>query len=65
LHQYNCTYNEADFILNLITEEIKQQREDLEYDFVFDDINESIEKVKVCNADNRIIQKMNHCPPYG
>lgn len=32
LYRYNCTYNEANEILKLISEEIIQQQEDLECD---------------------------------
>ena len=31
LQQNNCTYNEATKILNLVTAELKQQQESLEY----------------------------------
>lgn len=39
LHKYHCTYNEADKILQLITSEINQQRENLEYDAIDDYLN--------------------------
>lgn len=39
LHKYQCTYNETDEILSLLADEIKQQREDFEYETINDYIN--------------------------
>lgn len=60
LHKYECTYNEADEILELITSEIKQQREDFEYDTLDDYINGN----KTRCVDNEVIQPLNHVEPY-
>lgn len=60
LYRYNCTYNEADEILKLITAEIKQQREDFEYDT----IDEYFANTKSRRADHQIIQPLNHVDHY-
>lgn len=60
LYRHNCTYNEAEEILKLITDEIKQQRENFEYDTFSDFMNDK----KSRSADNEIIQPMNHVEPY-
>lgn len=60
LHKYQCTYNETAEILQLITAEIKQQRDDLECDTVDDYLNSH----KTTHADNMVIQPLNHVEPY-
>lgn len=60
LNRYDCTYNEADEILSLITDEIKQQRENKEYDTVSDYCNNN--KTRCVNND--VIQPLNHVEPY-
>lgn len=60
LYRYGCTYNEAEEILSLITDEIKQQRENNEYETTTDYINDN----KARCVDNDIIQPLNHVEPY-
>lgn len=60
LYKYSCTYNEADEILKLITDEIKQQREDKEYNTVDD----FLKGTKNCCVDHEVIQPLNHVEPY-
>lgn len=60
LNRYGCTYNEADEILSLITDEIKQQRENKEYDAVSDYCNNN----KTRCVDNEVVQPLNHVEPY-
>ena len=60
LNKYNCTFNEAEEILSLITDEIKQQRENKEYATVSDYYNGN----KTRCVDDEIIQRMNHVEPY-
>lgn len=60
LYKYDCTFNEAEEILSLITGEIKQQRENKEYATVSDYYNGNKTKC----ADNDIIQPLNHIEPY-
>lgn len=61
LYKYNCTFKEADDILDLINGEIKQQRENLEYN-TFDDL---MARRKNRYVDNDVIQPLNHVAPYG
>lgn len=56
LRNNNCTFLEAEKILDLVTSEIKEQREQLEY-ATFDDY---FAGHKTSNADNEIIQQLNH-----
>lgn len=56
LYKYNCTYNESDEILKLVTAEIKQQREELEYD----DFDDFMKRNKTYIADNDVITPLNH-----
>lgn len=60
LHKYQCTYNEADGVLQLIEAEIRQQRDDLEYDTVNDYINGH----KTNYTGDKIVQPLNHFEPY-
>lgn len=60
LHKYNCTFNEADEILSLIADEIKQQRENNEYATTSDFTN----GIKTRSVDNEIITPLNHVEPY-
>lgn len=56
LHKHNCTYNNAETILSILVDTIKQQREELEYT----SIDNFIKGNKVNIADNDIIQPLNH-----
>ena len=60
LYRHDCTFNEAEEILSLITDEIKQQRECREYATVSDYYSGNKTKC----VDNDIIQRMNHVKPY-
>ena len=60
LNKYNCTFNEAEEILSLITDEINQQRENKEYATVSDYCNSN----KTVCVDDEIIQPLNHIEPY-
>lgn len=60
LYKYECTYNEADEILQLIINEIKQQREDKEYNTIDDFLN----SVKNCCADHEVIEPLKHVELY-
>ena len=61
LYKYGCTYNETDEILQLITNEIQQQRENKEYDTVDDYFN----GIKRLHVDDEIISPLNHVEPYA
>lgn len=56
LKNNQCTYSEAERILDILTDGFKQQREELEYD-TFDDY---FVGHKVYNADNQVVQSLNH-----
>ena len=56
LNEYSCTYNEADDVLRITTDEIKQQRENKEYVTLKDYFNGH----KTRNVDDEIIDVMNH-----
>ena len=56
LNEYNCTYNEADDILRIATDEIKQQRENKEYDTLKDYFNNH----KTRNVDDEVVDAMKH-----
>lgn len=60
LNRYGCTYNEAEEILSLITDEIKQQRENKEYATVSDYIYGN----KTRCADDEPVQPLNHVESY-
>ena len=60
LNRYDCTYNEAEEILSLMTAEIKQQRENKEYETISDFINSN----KTRCVDDEIIKPLNHVEPY-
>lgn len=60
LYRYGCTYNEAEEILSLITDEIKQQRENKEYVTVSDYIHGN----KTRCTDDESVQSLNHVEPY-
>lgn len=60
LYSYSCTYNEAEEILSLITDEIRQQRECREYATTTDYINGN----KTKSVGDEIIQPLNHVEPY-
>ena len=56
LYKYGCTYNNAETILAIVINTIKQQREELEYNSIDDFINEN----KTHVADNDIVKQLNH-----
>ncbi len=56
LHKHACTYAESEDILSIVQDELKQQREQYEYDTVDDFIN----GYKNRNADDVIIKPLNH-----
>lgn len=60
LHSAGCTYDEAEQILDLISREFAQQREELEYETV----KNYLSGTKVKNAGDVVVQKLNHCEPY-
>lgn len=60
LQQNNCTYNEATKILNLVTAELKQQQENLEY-ATFDDY---FLGTKTADANNKVVTALNHVDEY-
>lgn len=60
LQQNNCTYNDAEKILNLVVAELKQQRENLEYD-TFDDY---FSRTKTIDVSNKVITALNHVDEY-
>ena len=60
LSKYNCTFSEAESILSLSLSEIRQQRENLEYDTTLDYINGN----KTKSADNEEIQPLQHIESY-
>lgn len=60
LSKYNCTFSEAESILSLSLSEIRQQRENLEYNTTLDYINGN----KTKSADNEEIQPLQHIESY-
>lgn len=60
LQQNNCTYNEATKILNLVTAELKQQQENLEY-ATFDDY---FAGTKTADANDKVVTALNHVDEY-
>lgn len=60
LSKYNCTFSEAESILSLSLSEIRQQRENLEYNTTLDYINGN----KTKNVDNEEIKPSQHIEPY-
>lgn len=60
LANQKCTYSETEAILSLLTDEFKQQREELEYNTIDDYFNNQ----KSCNVSNRIIKSLNHVDGY-
>lgn len=56
LAKNNCTYAEVDRILDILQEEFKEQRFDLEYDSLDDYFNEH----KCHDADNMTVKALNH-----
>lgn len=60
LQQNNCTYNEATKILNLVTAELKQQQENLEY-ATFDDY---FSGTKTADISDKVITALNHVDEY-
>lgn len=51
-----CTYSEAERILDILTDEFKQQREELEYD-TFDDY---FAGHKTNHVGDKVVQSLNH-----
>lgn len=60
LHENNCTYNESYKILQMITNELKQQQENIEYSTVDDYLDNN----KIYNADNQVVTALNHVDGY-
>lgn len=60
LYKFSCTYDECDEIIQLVLDEVKQQREDFEYNTV----NDYISGYKSRNAGDIIIKPLNHVSPY-
>ena len=56
LKNNQCTYAEVERILDILTDEFKQQREELEYETLDDYFNQH----KAYNANGVIIQSLNH-----
>lgn len=60
LQKYSCTFNEAEKIIAILHDEIKQQREDLE----FNTIDDFIMQIKTRIADDDPIVPINHVNGY-
>ena len=60
LYKAGCTYDEAEQILDLTRKEFAQQREELEYGTV----KNYLSGIKVRDAGDVVVQKLNHCEPY-
>ncbi len=60
LANQKCTYSEAKSILSILTDEFKQQCEELEYNTLDDYFNNK----KCCNAGNQVIKSLNHVDEY-
>ena len=56
----NCTYNEADKIIETLQDWIKQSRQDNEHDTVTDFISGS----KTRCVDDVVVKPLNHVEPY-
>lgn len=56
LKNHQCTYSEAEKVLSLLTDEFREQRNELEY-ATYDDY---FAQHKAKNVDNEIIQALNH-----
>lgn len=56
LRNNQCTYAETERILDILTDEFKQQREELEYDTLKDYFTGH----KTCHADTQVVQSLNH-----
>lgn len=56
----DCTYNEADKIIELLQSRINQSREEAEYDTVAD----YIKRNKTKRVDNDVVKPLNHVEPY-
>lgn len=60
LHENNCTYDESYKILQMVTNELKQQQENIEYPTVDDYLDNN----KIHNANNQVITALNHVNGY-
>lgn len=60
LHENNCTYDESYKILQMVTNELKQQQENIEYSTVDDYLDNN----KIYNADNQVVTALNHVDGY-
>jgi len=60
LNKYNCKYNEADEIISLLQEWIKQSREGNEYATTDDYINGN----KTRTVGDDVVPPLNHVEPY-
>lgn len=56
LRNNQCTYAETERILELLNDEFKQQRENLEYET----LDDYIAGYKTNHVDNKVIQSLNH-----
>ena len=62
LNRYNCTYKDADEIIKILTDEIKQQRDEIDLEIV---INNNMYKfLNKHLSDNEIVKPLNHVEPY-
>ena len=60
LHENNCTYDESYKILQMVTNELKQQQENIEYSTV----NDYLVNNKTHDANNQVITALNHVDGY-
>lgn len=60
LAETNCTYNEADTIIDLLQEWIKQSRENAEYDTVADCVKDNKTKC----VDNEVVRPLNYVETF-
>ena len=60
LNEQECTIDDAEKIIQLLSSYIKQQREDIEYGST----DNYILNRKINNASNKIIEAMNHTDGY-
>lgn len=60
LNEQECTIDDAEKILHLLSSYIKQQREDIEYGST----DNYVSNRKIDNASNKIVEPMNHIDEY-
>ena len=56
-----CTYADVERILEILTDEFKQQREELEYET----LDDYFQNHKTCYVDNQVVQSLNHVSEIG